>query len=121
MGLGAMTGINMGVSYITTKNGTTRSIGSYISEVPALARGAVIPANREFLALLGDQSHGNNIEAPESLIRRIVREETAGLGGGKSNQYQFTAQLNGRTIFDAVIKEAKLRQTLNNKNPFELA
>lgn len=43
--------------------------------IPALARGAVIPPNREFMAVLGDQSSGNNLEAPESLIRKIVREE----------------------------------------------
>lgn len=51
-----------------------------ISEVqlPRLASGAVIPPNREFMAVLGDQKSGNNIEAPEALIRKIVREETGG-------------------------------------------
>lgn len=47
-------------------------------KLPRLAEGAVIPANREFLAVLGDQTSGNNIEAPESLIRKIVREEAGG-------------------------------------------
>ncbi len=42
---------------------------------PRLATGAVIPPNAEFLAMLGDQKGGKNIEAPESLIRRIVSEE----------------------------------------------
>lgn len=46
--------------------------------LPRLASGAVIPPNREFMAVLGDQRGGNNIEAPEALIRRIVREETGG-------------------------------------------
>ncbi len=46
--------------------------------LPRLASGAVIPPNREFMAVLGDQRSGNNIEAPEALIRRIVREETGG-------------------------------------------
>lgn len=46
--------------------------------IPRLAQGAVIPPNREFMAVLGDQRQGNNIEAPESLIRRIVREESGG-------------------------------------------
>ena len=52
-----------------------------ISEVsiPRLAQGAVIPPNREFMAVLGDQTRGNNIEAPEELIRRIVREESGGM------------------------------------------
>lgn len=47
--------------------------------LPRLAAGAVIPPNREFMAVLGDQSHGNNIEAPESLMRQVVREETGPL------------------------------------------
>lgn len=47
--------------------------------LPRLAEGAVIPPNREFMAVLGDQTRGNNIEAPEDLIRRIVREESGGM------------------------------------------
>ena len=47
-----------------------------IPQIPYLAEGAVIPANRQFMAVLGDQSHGTNLEAPESLIRQIVAEET---------------------------------------------
>jgi hypothetical protein len=43
--------------------------------LPRLAQGAVIPPNREFMAVLGDQQHGNNIETPESLMRQVVREE----------------------------------------------
>lgn len=44
--------------------------------IPKLAQGAVIPANQEFLAVLGDQKNGRNLEAPESLLRQIVREES---------------------------------------------
>lgn len=46
--------------------------------VPYLARGAVIPPRAPFLAMLGDQSRGMNLEAPEDLIRKIVREEAGG-------------------------------------------
>lgn len=42
--------------------------------IPRLAAGAVIPPNREFLAVLGDQSSGNNIEAPEALLRQMAQE-----------------------------------------------
>lgn len=52
------------------------------ARIPRLAAGAVIPPNREFLAVLGDQKSGNNIEAPEDLIRKIVREES---GSGTSD------------------------------------
>lgn len=87
-------------------------------QIPYLASGAVIPPNKEFLAVLGDQKSGNNIEAPESLIRRIVREETGRERGGS---YEFVAQLNRRTIFRQVIEEGKLTRVQTGKNPFELA
>ena len=44
--------------------------------LPRLAAGAVIPPNKEFAAVLGDQTQGMNIETPESLLRDIIREET---------------------------------------------
>ncbi len=55
------------------------------AKIPRLARGAVIPPNREFMAVLGDQRSGNNLEAPEDLIRKIVREES---GGGNAELFQ---------------------------------
>ena len=45
------------------------------SRIPKLAQGAVIPPNREFLAVLGDQKKGTNIETPESLLREIYAEQ----------------------------------------------
>lgn len=50
-------------------------------QIPYLAKGAVIPPNSEFLAVLGDQRSGKNIEAPEQLIRQIVSEELSNAGG----------------------------------------
>ena len=47
-------------------------------EVPGLATGAVLPPNKPFLAMLGDQTTGRNIETPESLLRQIIQEENAG-------------------------------------------
>ncbi len=95
---------------------------AYSGDIPMLAKGAVIPANKEFLAILGDQKQGKNLEAPESLIRQIIREELNNAGGGeKGGKYQFTAQLNRRTIFDEIIDEARLRETTSGKNPFALA
>lgn len=43
-----------------------------IPKIPMLAQGAVIPPNREFMAILGDQRHGTNIEAPLSTIQEAV-------------------------------------------------
>lgn len=84
-----------------------------VPQIPMLARGAIIPANRQFLAVLGDQRNGNNLEAPESLLRQIVREEA----GSAGSRYEFIARLDRRTLFDEVITEAKLRKGQTGKNP----
>lgn len=41
-------------------------------KIPYLAQGAVLPANKPFLAMVGDQKHGTNIEAPLSTIQEAV-------------------------------------------------
>ena len=91
-----------------------------VPTIPYLAKGAVIPPRSEFLAVLGDQKQGNNIETPEALLRKIVREETGGQQNSGGN-VRFTAQINRRTVFDEIIEEAKLRQNTSGRNPFELA
>lgn len=73
--------------------------------IPRLAQGAVIPANREFLAVLGDQKHGTNIEAPADLIRQIVREEVKNSGGGGNHITIVLDSVNGKKLFDTVVKE----------------
>lgn len=86
--------------------------------VPYLATGAVIPPNAPFMAMLGDQKRGNNIEAPEDLIRKIVREEA---GGSRDNiTYHFSGRINGRILFEEVLSEARIRRDQSGRNPFEL-
>lgn len=43
-----------------------------VPQIPYLAKGAVLPANRPFLAVVGDQRHGTNIEAPLATIQEAV-------------------------------------------------
>ena len=43
-----------------------------VPQIPYLAQGAVLPANKPFLAMVGDQRHGTNIEAPLSTIQEAV-------------------------------------------------
>lgn len=89
-----------------------------LPNIPYLASGAVIPPNKEFMAILGDQKQGNNIEAPESLLRRIVREES---GNGGVRRIEVPVYLNRREIARATVDEAKLMRLQTGKNPFELA
>lgn len=83
-------------------NPATRSTMPAISpaSVPHLATGAVIPPNREFLAVLGDQKQGNNIEAPESAIEAAVSRGMAQYGGGNQTAIlKIGEQELGRIIF----------------------
>ncbi len=49
------------------------SLPSFLSpKIPFLAQGAVLPANKPFLAMVGDQKHGTNIEAPLATISEAV-------------------------------------------------
>lgn len=109
--IGAINNLIRGVNRIPHVNIPT------IGRIPHLASGAVIPPNQEFLAMLGDQKSGNNIEAPEGLIRKIVREES---GKGNGN-YTFVAQLDRKVLFKETISEAKLQQIQGGNNPFELS
>lgn len=43
-----------------------------VPQIPYLAKGAVLPANNPFLAVVGDQKHGTNVEAPLATIQEAV-------------------------------------------------
>ena len=124
----SIAGIESGFTFsynVQLPNGGRR-FGNYhltlprVNTVPYLASGAVIPPRSEFLAVLGDQKKGNNLETPESLLRQIVREES-GKGQGDGNTYNVTVNASGRKLLDIIISEAKMRRRRNGKNPFELA
>ena len=74
--------LNVTASVIPGMGGKTLVKPWVAPKIPYLARGAVLPANKPFLAVLGDQRHGNNIEAPEGLIRDIFKEEMGDFLGG---------------------------------------
>ena len=80
-----------------------------IDDVPALAKGAVIPPNREFLAVLGDQKSGTNIEAPTSEIEAAVARGMQRYGGGGSNIaiLEIDKQVLGRVSYQATQSEVQ--------------
>lgn len=73
-----------------------------VPQIPKLAQGAVIPPNKEFLAMLGDQKSGTNIEAPLDTIKQAVAEVMEQSGGGTE-----TIQLvvDGRVLAEVVRDE----------------
>jgi len=62
---------------------------------PYLASGAVIPPNKEFMAVLGDQKHGMNVEAPAELIKQMVKEGIAESGTAEDKHVNVYVYLEG--------------------------
>ena len=97
--------------------------------LPRLAKGAVIPPNKEFMAILGDQKHGTNIEAPLDTIVQAFNQ-----AGGKSSdeelallreQNRLLSQLlakdvtiNSRDIFNSTRSEAQDFFDRNGVSPY---
>lgn len=101
---------SIGSMVSSAASGVTSRIGGLVSSirVPHLAQGAVIPPNREFMAVLGDQKKGTNIEAPlETMIEAFNRALDA--RGGVSNNQPIVLQLNSETIAEAVWDEEEKR------------
>ena len=75
--------------------------------IPHLAKGAVIPPNKEFLAVLGDQSSGTNIEAPLDTIKQALAEVMATNGGAQDTR-DIVINIDGNEIFRVVRKQSKI-------------
>ena len=78
--------------------------------IPGLAQGAVIPPNNQFLAMLGDQKHGTNIETPLDTMVQAFKNAITEMGGtGGGNNQPILLQLDGRTVAQVVWDEQKKR------------
>lgn len=69
--------------------------------LPRLATGAVIPPNKEFLAVLGDQKSGTNIETPLATMVDAFKQAMAESGGGTTT---VVVQLDGKEIARSTVK-----------------
>lgn len=100
--------------YKSSTLGNLVSLGlSPVSRVPMLANGAVIPPNRQFLAMLGDQKHGTNIEAPLDTIVEAVEKANA----GRSGPTTVNVQISGQTLFKIFLDEYKKEASITDVDP----
>jgi hypothetical protein len=120
---------NYGISTVETIGITTSIVGNMFKAmsgnfktlgVPGLATGAVIPPNSEFLAVLGDQKSGTNIETPERLLRQIVREELGGAGRYQMPDTQINMYLDDDIIGRAVVAWIDKQVARSGELPFSL-
>ena len=93
--------------------------------VPALAEGAVLKPNAPFLAMVGDQKHGTNIESPLSTIvdafRQVQGENATGisdkdlLNAISNMQVNVIVQQDSRGVFNMVKQEVVQEQRRTGK------
>ncbi|MBQ5712848.1 MAG: hypothetical protein IIV61_09610 [Oscillospiraceae bacterium] len=88
-----------------------------LPRIPLLAKGAVLPANRPFLAMVGDQRQGTNVEAPLATIQEAVAlvmgDQVAAMMAGfrevVREQQALRAAVEGIEVGDEVIGRAAVR------------
>ena len=70
-------------------------------QIPQLAQGAVIPPNREFLAVLGDQRSGTNIETPLATMVQAFKQALAesGYSGSSEAVLMLDRDVLGRVVY----------------------
>ena len=100
------------------------SVGFNLNEIgkaniPRLADGAVIRGGDPFMAVLGDQRHGQtNIEAPLATIRQAVREELKPQRNTGNETYVF--QVDGKTFFEITRDEAQRYFKRTGMSPYPI-
>ena len=80
-----------------------------LPRIPKLAKGAVIPPNKEFMAVLGDQKQGTNIETPLSTMIEAFTAALDARGGSTNNQPIILQLPNGKVIAELVWSEEEKR------------
>lgn len=98
--------------------------------IPHLAQGTVIPPNKEFLAVLGDQKRGTNIEAPLETIKQAQKESlmevlsqlgiTGGNKGGAPQNITLQVLLDGKVLGQTMVDWGRIQQMSTGKNPYAL-
>lgn len=71
--------------------------------IPRLATGTVVPPNREFLAVLGDNKQETEVVSPISTMKQAFKEAMSEMGGEFGNgkiELRVTANVEGRTLFE---------------------
>lgn len=115
--INAIGGIAGGIGSLFGQNWYFSMDNPPIPKIPYLAQGAVLPPNKPFMAMVGDQRHGTNIEAPLSTIQEAVAQvmadyEAANLAGHEATVdilQQILSAVLGIEVGDTTIGQAANR------------
>lgn len=102
---------------------TSRSVppaynsASLMDAYPHLARGAVIPPNHEFLAVLGDQRAGKNIETPLSAMKQAFLEALGESGEYSGGDVNVNIKFTGSTAQLARVLQPEIEVERQRRGP----
>ena len=82
------------------------TISIKIASIPKLATGAVIPPNKEFMAILGDQKSGTNIETP---LKTMIEAFNSALDNRNHDRPQTINLTTYIQLGDGTLKKVVLR------------
>lgn len=113
------------------KAGKTKSIkGSFASNVisviprssevylPRLASGTVVPPRAgEFAAILGDNKRETEVVSPISTMKQALKEALGDFGGIGGGDIHLTVNLEGKAIYDTVVKRNRMEKNRTGSNP----
>lgn len=90
-------------------------------QIPYLAQGTVVPPNKEFLAMLGDNKREPEVVSPISTIEQAVKNAMSQMGStSKEITIKVPLYLDGKLITEIVVKHGKLQQMSTGNNIFAL-
>ena len=104
--------------------------GSFVSNVtsviprssevhlPRLASGTVIPPRAgEFAAILGDNKRETEVVSPISTMKQALKEALGDFGGIGGGDIHLTVNLEGKAIYDTVVKRNRMEKNRTGSNP----
>lgn len=87
-------------------------------KLPRLATGTVVPPRAgEFAAILGDNNREAEIVSPVSAMKQALREVMEEMPGNEGGDIHLTVNLDGKVVYDDVVKRNRLVKRQTGKNP----
>lgn len=83
-------------------------------KIPRLAEGAVLPPNKPFLSIVGDQKNGTNVETPLSTIQEALENVLDSRGGGEPIHVHL--YLDGKEIYNSVVTQNRKNTRITGEN-----
>lgn len=97
-----ISGINAAVNVINKIPGVNIK---KLNKIPKLAQGTVVPPNKEFAAILGDNKTEHEVVSPLSTMKQAFKEAMVEMGGGYSGNTEVILQIDGREFGRAVVEQ----------------